>query len=259
MGEPGEERVWITGASSGIGRATALRFVRAGAIVLASGRDAAALDRLRADAAAAAGPGHGEVRCHSVDVTDRAAVLQAVSEIEAADGPIDRAILNAGTYEPVAAAAFDATSFDRQFAVNVGGTVNCLQALLPAMRARRQGQIAIVGSLSGYRGLPRASAYGASKAALMRIAESLRQDQHDAGLDIRLISPGFVRTPLTDRNDFAMPFLMAADAAAERIHRGLVRGRRFEIAFPRRFAALVRLGSIMPYGLYFPLVRKVTG
>ncbi|MEQ8344506.1 MAG: SDR family NAD(P)-dependent oxidoreductase [Sneathiellaceae bacterium] len=249
------ERVWITGASSGIGRAVALRFVRAGATVLASGRDRAALDALRA--AASAGP--GRVACHAVDVTDRDAVSRIVAAMEAAEGPIGRALLNAGTYEPVEAVDFDAGAFDRQFAVNVGGTVNCLQALLPAMRARGRGQIAIVGSLSGYRGLRRASAYGASKGALMRLAESLHQDQREAGLDIRLVSPGFVRTPLTDRNDFAMPFLIEAEEAAARIHRGLVDGRRFEIAFPRRFAAMIRLGSMLPYGLYFPLMRRLTG
>ena len=249
------EKVWITGAGSGIGRAIALRFLRAGATVLASGRDPAPLDALAADA----GVPPQAAGVHAVDVTDRGAVRQAVADMQVRAGPIDRVILNAGTYQPVEADGFDAAAFDRQFAVNVGGVVNCLEAIIPAMRARGAGQIALVGSLSGYRGLRRASAYGASKAAVMRIAESLRQDQAPAGIDVRLVSPGFVRTPLTDRNDFAMPFLVEVDDAAERIYRGLVHGHAFEIAFPRRLAWPVRLASMLPYGLYFSMMRRVTG
>jgi NAD(P)-dependent dehydrogenase (short-subunit alcohol dehydrogenase family) len=253
--EQRQERVWITGAGSGIGRATALRFAAAGAAVLASSRGEEALQSL---CGAAAGL-PGRIASHPLDVTDRAGVQGFVDRIEAEEGPIDRAILNAGTYQPVEGDCFDLQAFDSQFALNLGGTVNCLAALLPPMRQRRRGQIALTGSLSGYRGLRRASAYGASKAAVMRMAESLRQDLRPWGIDIRLISPGFVKTPLTDRNDFRMPFLVTAETAADRIHDGLVRSRRFEIAFPRAFALQVRMLSILPYALYFPLLRKLTG
>lgn len=249
------ERVWITGAGSGIGRAVALRFLRAGALVIASGRDPEPLESLAGEA----GVGADSVLVQPVDVTERPAVKQALADMQERGGPVDRAILNAGTYKPVEPDRFDPEAFDMQFAVNVGGVVNCLSALVPAMRRRGRGQIALVGSLSGYRGLRRASAYGASKAAVMRIAESLRQDQREAGIDVRLISPGFVRTPLTDRNDFPMPFLIDADDAADRIHRGLVDGRRFEIAFPRRLAVPVRLAEMLPYGVFFPLMQRVTG
>lgn len=255
MQDSGQDRVWITGASSGIGRATALRFAAGGATVLASSRGAEALRTLQEEAAARGL--QGRILCHSLDVTDRQAVARTFAAIEAAEGPIRRAILNAGTYRPVQGRQFDADAFDLQFRLNVGGVVNCLDALVPAMRDRGGGQIAITGSLSGYRGLPQASAYGATKAALMRIAESLHAELRPAGIDVRLISPGFVRTPLTDRNDFPMPFLIPAETAAERIHRGLVHGRRFEIAFPRRFAALVRAGSMLPYGVYFRLMRRI--
>lgn len=201
----------------------------------------------------------GRIAALPLDVTDREKVQACVERIEGEYGPIDRAILNAGTFLPVEGEHFDPQAFDLQFALNVGGTVNGLAALLPPMRHRRHGQIALTGSLSGYRGLRRASAYGASKAAVMRMAESLRQDLRPHGVDIRLISPGFVRTPLTDRNDFRMPHLIGAEVAAARIHDGLVHSRSFEIAFPRLFALQVRLLSILPYGLYFPLLRRLTG
>lgn len=250
-----QERVWITGASSGIGRAVALRFAAGGALVLASSRDQDALRSLSDESVGLP----GRIASLPLDVTDRARVLACVARIEAEFGPIDRAILNAGTFLPVKGDDFDPKAFDLQFALNVGGVVNALAALLPSMRDRRRGQIALTGSLSGYRGLPRASAYGASKAAVMRMAESLRQDLRPDGVDIRLISPGFVRTPLTDRNDFRMPHLVSAEVAADRIYDGLVHSRRFEIAFPRFFALQVRLLSILPYGLYFPLLRRLTG
>jgi short-subunit dehydrogenase len=128
---------------------------------------------------------------------------------------------------------------------------------MPAMIARGTGQIAIVSSVAGYRGLPRAIAYSATKAALIAMAESLKFDLDQTGVMINVINPGFVKTPLTDRNDFPMPFLMPVEAAAKRIADGLARGR-FEIAFPRRFAAILKLMRILPYALYFPLVGRTT-
>src|SRR3546814_604655 len=131
-------------------------------------------------------------------------------------------------------------------------------AVLPPLLARRAGQIAIVASVAGYSGLPTAAAYGASKAALINMAEALRLDLQDSGVAVRLVCPGFVRTPLTDRNSFPMPFLMPVEAAAERLWHGLEFGRGFEIVFPRRFALILKALRLLPYGAYFPLVRRMT-
>jgi short-subunit dehydrogenase len=142
--------------------------------------------------------------------------------------------------------------------VNLTGTANALAAIMPAMIARRSGQIAIVSSVAGYRGLPRAIAYSATKAALIAMAESLKFDLDRVGVMVNVVNPGFVKTPLTDRNEFPMPFLMSVEAASERIVTGLARGR-FEVCFPRRFAYMLKAMRMLPYALYFPLVGRSTG
>ena len=244
------ERVWITGASMGIGAALARRLARDGAEVIASARSA---ERLAALAAA----GAGRIVAWPLDITDHAAVKDAVARIEAEHGPIDVAVLNAGTHRPVSAAEFTAEGLRELMEVNVVGTAACLEALMPRMIARGRGRIAVVASVAGYRGLPTSAYYGATKAALINLAESLRFDLARAGVTIQLIDPGFVKTPLTDRNEFPMPFLISAELAADRIASGL-RSRRFEIAFPRRFVWMMKLLRCLPYALYFPLVGRST-
>jgi NADP-dependent 3-hydroxy acid dehydrogenase YdfG len=245
-------RVWITGASSGIGRAVALEYARAGATVAASARSAEALAALAAEPAAG-----GRIQAFPVDVTDRAAMLEAVERIEASLGPIELAILNAGTHEPVDARAFDAAVFDRLFAVNLAGTVNGLAAILPRLVARHAGHVALVASVAGYGGLPTAAAYGATKAAMINLAEALKFDLDPVGVRVSLVNPGFVRTPLTDKNPFAMPALMEVDDAARALVRGLARGG-FEVTFPRRFTYVLKLLRLLPYRLYFPLMARIT-
>jgi NAD(P)-dependent dehydrogenase (short-subunit alcohol dehydrogenase family) len=245
-------RVWITGASSGIGRAVALRYARAGAVVAASARSAEALAALAASPEAA-----GRIRPYPVDVADRAAMRATVVRIEAELGAIDLVVLNAGTHEPVDARNFDAAVFDRLFAVNLAGTVNGLDAILPRLVERRAGHVAIVASVAGYGGLPTAAAYGATKAALINLAEALKFDLDPVGVHVSLVNPGFVRTPLTDRNPFRMPALMEVDDAADALVRGLARGG-FEVSFPRRFTWAMKLINLLPYRLYFPLVRRIT-
>lgn len=240
--------VWITGASSGIGFALAEEFTRRGWRVAASARGAGGLGRLPADTILV-----------PLDVTDEASVASAVTAIEAAHGPIDLAVLNAGTHRPTPVADFRPADFRELFTVNVFGTVNGLAALLPLMRARGRGRIAVVASVAGYSGLPGASAYGATKAALINMTEALRVELAGSGVDIRLVSPGFVRTPLTDRNDFPMPFRIEADEAARRMFHALTKGGGFETSFPRRFTFMLKLLRLLPYRLYFPLVRLITG
>jgi NAD(P)-dependent dehydrogenase (short-subunit alcohol dehydrogenase family) len=244
--------IWITGASSGIGAALALHLARAGHEVAASARSADKLARLR-DLPEAAGRFHP----YPLDVTDRAAAVAVLAEIERDLGLLDTAVLAAGTHQPVTADAFDAATFARLVEVNLIGTANCLEPLLQKLIARRRGRIAIVSSVVGYRGLPTAAYYGATKAALINLAEALKFDLDRAGVTLQLIDPGFVRTPLTDRNEFPMPFLIPAEEAAARIAKGL-ESTSFEITFPRRFTYILKLLRCLPYRVYFPLVARAT-
>ncbi|MBB4265546.1 SDR family NAD(P)-dependent oxidoreductase [Roseospira visakhapatnamensis] len=243
--------IWIVGAGRGIGRALALAWAEAGATVIASARDADDLNALR-DAAAAM---TGRVVPVPLDVTDRAATARALAEIEAAEGLPDAVVLNAGTHQSMPAARFDAAVFDRLFAVNVGGVVNGLEAVVPRFVARRRGRVVVVASVAGYVGLPTAAAYSGSKAALIALCESLRPDLAQFGVTVQVVNPGFVRTPLTDRNTFPMPFLMEPEAAAARIVRGM-RGTGFEITFPRRFTWLMKALAMLPYPVLFALTRR---
>lgn len=244
-------RIWITGASSGIGRHVALHLARAGITVVASARSADTLEQLAAEA-----PG----RIHPVpfDVTDRAAAHAAFARAEMATGPLDAALLCAGTHQPMSAHDFSAEVCERLMRVNYLGTCNVLDALLPAFRQRKAGRIAVVASVAGWRGLPTAAAYGPTKAALNNLCESLHPGLIEDGIVLQVVNPGFVKTPLTDRNDFHMPHLMDPDDAAEALIAGLRRDA-FEITFPRVFTRQLAAARLLPHRLWFPLVRKLTG
>ena len=241
----------VTGASSGIGRGVALELARRGYSVAAVARRLPELELLTAESG-------GKIFAHVGDVTNRAAMAALVGAIEAAHGPVVLAFLNAGAYSADGEGHVDASAVMRTFEVNVGGTVNCLDPLTAAMVSRGFGQIALNASVAGYGGLPRAVAYGATKAALINMAASLKFALDPAGVTIQVVNPGFVRTPLTDRNDFPMPFLLELDVAARIICDGFER-KGFEITFPRRLAWLMKAMNLLPYALYFPLVRAATG
>lgn len=243
---------WVTGAGKGIGRALALRLAADGWTVAASARTEKDLVSLEQ-----AAPG-GRIVGFPLDVTDMARADVTVAVIENRLGPLDLAILNAGTHEPTPAAGFSALAARRLIDTNLTGTVNCLAPVMARFMERRAGRIAVVASLAGYRGLPTAAAYGASKAGLINLCESLRPELDAAGVDLRLINPGFVRTPLTDRNEFPMPFLIEVDEAVDAIMRGLA-GRTFEIAFPRRFALIMKLLRLLPDRLFFTVTRRMIG
>jgi NAD(P)-dependent dehydrogenase (short-subunit alcohol dehydrogenase family) len=252
---PRDGTAWVTGASSGIGAALALKLARRGWTVLATARREDALDDLakRAD-----GQRGGRVVPVPGDVTDPDAMAALVDRAVEAHGPIALAILNAGTFRADGIDPFDLEGFRKTVDINVKGTANCVAPLLPRWIARHRGHLAVVSSVAGYTGLPTAIAYGATKAALINFCESLKFDFDKAGLKIQVINPGFVRTPLTEQNPFPMPFLMEVEDAADRILRGLER-RSFEITFPRRFTCALKLLRVLPYGLYFPLVHRATG
>ncbi len=250
--ETGEGCVWITGASSGLGRALALRMAADGWRVAASARGVQSLNELAKSAKGLS----GEIHAFPLDVTDADAVTAAVRTVEQLLGPIRQAVLNAGSHRPVRAAALTAADFRDLAELNLMGTVHCLEALLPGMIARRAGRIAVVASLAGYLGLPTSAAYGMTKAGLINMAEALKPELDAYGIHMQIVNPGFVRTPLTDRNPFPMPFLMEAEAAAEAFYRGL-RSRRFEIVFPRRFAYLLKILRALPAPLAFGLTRRL--
>ncbi|HRY23177.1 MAG: SDR family NAD(P)-dependent oxidoreductase [Geminicoccaceae bacterium] len=245
------ERVWIIGASSGIGAALAERLAGDGKEVWASARSVGKLEAL-------AGKHPGYIHALPLDVTDKAAVQAALARIESACGPPDTVVLNAGTHQPVAAKDFTADGLRQVMELNVFGVANGIEAVLPGMLERDAGRIAVVASVAGYQGLPTSAYYGASKAALINMIESLRFDLRRTGVVLQLVNPGFVRTPLTDRNEFPMPFLIEADEAAAAIARGLEVGR-FEIAFPTVFVWLLKLLGLLPYRAYFALVGRSTG
>lgn len=247
---PADGVAWVTGASSGIGEHVALRLAGEGWTVVASARRADALEAL---AARARGP--GRIVPWPVDLVDLDGTRAAVAGIKAAHGPVALAVLNAGTFKPDSAIRLKAEEYRQTVDINLMGTVHCLDALLPDMIGRQLVHLAIVSSVAGYRGLPRSLAYGATKAALINLAESLKLDVERYGVKVQLVNPGFIKTPLTDKNDFPMPFLMPVEEAAQRLVSGL-KGDGFEITFPRRFTFWLQRLRCLPYPAYFKLVRR---
>ena len=236
--------VWITGASTGIGREVALQLAARGVTVAVSARSAEKLE------------GMGEnIKPYPLDVTDAAAVAKTIAQIEAELGPIDLALMGAGAYAPIAMDQIKPELFASIMNVNYMGVVNAVAALVPIMRQRGRGHIAWIASVSGYRGLPKASAYGPTKAALINLAESLKPELGALGLTVSVVNPGFVETPMTKANDFPMPFLMTPQDAARRTIDGLAKGK-FEVAYPTRFVAILKFARLLPYAIYFWLIKR---
>ena len=246
---PGQ-RVWMIGASSGIGQAAAAQLLAQGARVALSARNGAAL--------AAAASGSTNALALPLDVTDHASVLAARDAIVAAWGGIDLVLVVAGGYNEMRADSFDLAAANAMVDLNLRGVFNCLDAVLPLLLRQGAGGIGIVASVAGFGGLPKALVYGPTKAALINLTESLYLDLRPRGIAVYQVNPGFVDTPLTAHNDFAMPALMsAADAAAAMVD-GIERGQ-FHIHFPKRFTNSMRLARLLPYRVYFWLIHKVTG
>ena len=239
---------WITGASTGIGRALALKLAEAGYVIAASARSASKLEELRAM--------NTNIHCFALDVTDKQEVRAISDAIIEKLGRIDLAVLNAGTYIKDNINNFNSEILRTNFDLNFLATIDCLDAVTIAMLRQNSGQIAIVSSVSGWVGLPYASAYGASKAALNNFAASLQPEMSKNNIDLKLICPGFVETPLTAKNDFEMPFIISAERAADEIIKGL-NSKRFMIAFPKRMAFSMGLLSMLPTALRLFLTSKI--
>ncbi|MEY4711229.1 MAG: hypothetical protein RIS88_679 [Pseudomonadota bacterium] len=242
-------RVWLLGASTGIGRALAQALHAQGARVFVSARGEAALLSFVAD--------HPGAQARPVDATDPEAVARIAAEI-AQGGGIDCAVYCAGHYRALRATAFDLQEMLQHERVNYTGALHLLAAVLPSMLARGSGHISLVSSVAGYRGLPNGLAYGPTKAALINLAETLYIDLRDRGIGVSLINPGFVETPLTAQNQFEMPALISPQQAADAILHGWRKGC-FEIHFPKRFTLGVKLLGLLPFRLYQAAVRRITG
>lgn len=242
--KPSDGIAFVSGASSGVGRACVLELARRGYIVAATARRAEELHRLAASAPEQIFPYPG-------DVTDADEMKTLLAQIEKDRGPIALAFLNAGVSLHVERDGFDAAVVAKTYAVNIVGVANCLDPLLVAMLARHRGQIALNASLAGYNGLPTSAAYGSSKAALIYMAEALHLKYRDAGLMIQVVNHGFVRTAMTDQEkDFSQPFKISPEDAAKRICDGFERSG-FEITFPWQLAALQKLVRTLPYAAKF--------
>ncbi|MFN3716643.1 MAG: SDR family NAD(P)-dependent oxidoreductase [Thiobacillus sp.] len=240
------QRVWLIGASSGIGEALAQRLIYLGARVAVTSRNAAALGKLGAACVAPA------------DVTDIAALAAAHEAVVAALGGLDTVFINAGTHQPMRAWELEAETATKLVQVNFIGAMNAVALVAPGFAERGSGRIALTASVAGYGGLPTGLVYGATKAALINLAETLYLDLAPKGVAIHLINPGFVKTPLTDKNDFRMPALISSEEAARAILDGMGRGE-FETHFPKRFTRVLKLLNRLPYRLYFPLIHRLTG
>ncbi|OCW58882.1 SDR family NAD(P)-dependent oxidoreductase [Hoeflea olei] len=251
---PNDGSAWVTGASSGIGRALALKLAREGFTVHATARSADALAELEKEAQ----PLKGRIIAAPGDVTDSGAMAAVARRIDTEGGGLALAVFNAGVYLPVHGETLKVEDFDKTFAVNLSGVVNCLVPAIERMKPRGRGQIAIVSSVTGYGGMPTSAAYGATKAALINMAESLKFDLDKLGVRIQVINPGFVDTPATADNAFEMPALMQPEDAADRIASGL-KSNGFEITFPRRFTYVLKLLQFLPYPAYFALMNRATG
>ena len=243
------KRVWLVGASTGIGRALAEQLHALGATVIVSAR--------KMDALQAFADQHPGSIALPLDVSDGPAV-KAAAEAAMAAGPLDLVCYCAGHYQAMRATAIDLPDLLRHHEVNTVGALHVLAAITPAMVARGQGHISLVSSVAGFRGLPQSLAYGPTKAALINLAETLYLDLQPHGLGVSVINPGFVETPLTAQNEFHMPALITPETAAQAIVQGWARGE-FDVHFPKRFTRLMKLLRLLPYPLYFAVVRRITG
>ena len=246
--------VWLVGASTGIGLATAERLHSLGARVVVSARTQTALDVF-----ARAHPGSQAL---ALDVADRDAVARAAREVVARHGRIDMVVYCAGVFKPITATAFDLDEALRQLQINYVGALHLLAAVLPQLLEQARGggdaHLSLVSSVTGYRGLPTALGYGPTKAALINLAQTLYLDLGRKGVGVSLVNPGYVDTPATAQNDYHMPALIGPDEAARQMVRGWERGE-FEIHFPKRFTRALKLAGLLSDRLYFAGVHRVTG
>ena len=241
------KKIWITGASSGIGKAVAEKFANEGWKVAISARRKEILDDMS---------NHQNIFSYPLDVTNQDQVDNVFKKIINEFGNIDLCIFSSGTYDPKNEKTINIEKIKNVINVNFIGVVNCVKVVETYFKEKKSGQISIVSSIAGYRGLPNSSGYGPSKAALTNFTESIYFDFKKFNVKISVISPGFIKTPLTDKNEFSMPFIESPEFAAKKIFNGLVKNNSFEIHFPKPLTLLLKLFRILPYKIYLFLIEK---
>ncbi len=245
-----EKTIWITGGSTGIGKALAIKFAAMGWNVAISARRTELLNELSNS--------YENISGFPLDVTNKEKCKEVFNEIKNKFENIDICFFSTGTWDPKKEKEIDVEQMEDVFKVNFFGTVNCIKAVEQYFRDKKKGIITIVSSIAGYRGLPNSTGYGPSKSALNNLAESLYFDFKRYNVRICLVSPGFIKTPMTDKNDFKMPFLKTPEYAADQIFEGLVNKNTFEIHFPKSLTITLKLLSFLPSKIYFGLVGKLT-
>tara|TARA_Y100001970_G_scaffold282797_1_gene396400 strand:+ start:1358 stop:2110 length:753 start_codon:yes stop_codon:yes gene_type:complete len=244
------ETIWITGASSGIGKALALKFANEGWQVAASARSENLLKIISES--------NKNITSFPLDVTNGENCKEIFKQIKNKYESINICFFSTGTWDPKKEKDIDIDQMKKVMNVNFFGTLNCIKAVEKYFKEKNNGHISIVSSIAGYRGLPNSTGYGASKAALNNLAESLYFDFGRYNVRVSLVSPGFIKTPMTDKNEFKMPFLKTAEYAADKIYKGLINSSSFEIDFPKELTLILKFLKILPDSLYFKLIRKLT-
>ncbi len=242
--------IWITGASTGIGKAIAIKFSKNGWNVAISARRLELLEEISKQ--------NQNVFSFPLDVTNKDNCHKVFSEIKNKLGKIDLCVFSTGTWDPKKEKEIDVEQIENVMKVNFFGTLNSIKSVEKYFKDLGEGHISIVSSIAGYRGLPNSTGYGPSKSALNNLAESLYFDFKRYGVRVSLISPGFIKTPMTDKNDFKMPFLKTTEYAADKIYDGLVNSNAFEIHFPKQLTLVLKFLKILPNWLYLKLLSKLT-
>ena len=245
-----KKTIWITGGSTGIGKALAIKFVSKGWNVAVSARREELLNELSDQ--------YENISAFPLDVTDKQKCAEVFDQIKKKYEDIDICFFSTGTWDPKKEKEIDVEQIEEVFKINFFGTVNTIKAVEQYFRDRKKGTITIVSSIAGYRGLPNSTGYGPSKSALNNLAESLYFDFKRFGVRVCLVSPGFIKTPMTDKNDFKMPFIKTTDYAANKIYDGLINKNVFEIHFPKSLTIILKILSFLPSKLYFSLVGQMT-
>ena len=242
--------IWITGGSTGIGKALAIKFANEGWNVAISARRENLLKEISDN--------NDNIYSFPLDVTDKIKCVEVFEQIKNKFKEIDICFFSTGTWNPKKEKDIDTEQIEDVFKVNFFGTLYSIKAVENYYKGRKSGTITIVSSIAGYRGLPNSTGYGPSKSALNNLAESLYFDFKRSNVRICLVSPGFIKTPMTDKNDFKMPFLKTTEYAADKIFNGLVKNNSFEIHFPKSLTVILKVLSFLPSKIYFGLIGKMT-
>ena len=245
-----KKTIWITGGSTGIGKTLAIKFANKGWNVAISARRESLLNEISEK--------YENISSFPLDVTDKAKCEEVFSNIKDKFNEIDICFFSTGTWDPKKEKEIDLDQMEKVFKINFFGTVNVIKAVEKYFKDKKSGTITFVSSIAGYRGLPNSTGYGPSKSALNNLAESLYFDFKRYNVRVCLVSPGFIKTPMTDKNDFKMPFLKTPEFAADQIYDGLINKNVFEIHFPKALTLTLKLFSFLPSKLYFKLVGRMT-